>query len=66
MKSKEEKILRRSSDRMLTYNGKTQHQKLWEEELGLSCGTIHHRLKRGWTIKKALTTGSWESYAKRK
>ena len=41
---------------MLTYNGKTQCLTDWAIEHGISRGTIEHRLKHNWSIKKALTT----------
>lgn len=42
--------------RMLTCNGKTQHIAAWARELGLNVGGIHLRLRRGWSIEKALST----------
>ena len=44
------------SNRMLTFQGKTQCLAAWAEELGLPCSTIKSRLKLGWSIEKALTT----------
>lgn len=39
----------------LTHNGKTQCRRDWERELGLSRGTIRHRMLCGWTLEKSLT-----------
>jgi hypothetical protein len=44
------------TNRMLTYNGKTQCVAEWAEELGIPQGTLHSRLKSGWSVEKALST----------
>lgn len=41
--------------RMLTLNGKTQCVVDWERELGFKPVTITMRLRRGWSVEKALT-----------
>ena len=41
---------------MLTFNGETRPQSEWAEETGMAASTIAHRLKRGWSIERALTT----------
>lgn len=38
-----------------TMNGKTQTSKQWCDEYGISQTTLNDRLKRGWTLKQALT-----------
>lgn len=43
---------------MLTFKGITQCKRDWEIALGLSDGTIWHRLKMGWSIERALTERS--------
>lgn len=46
-----------SSKIMLTYNGKTQDLRQWEEETGIDQGVLYQRIfKRHWDIKKAMTT----------
>ena len=40
----------------ITYQGKTQCIAAWAEELGLKYWTLHSRIKRGWSIERALTT----------
>lgn len=51
-----EQLRNTSANVNLTYNGKTQCLAAWVEELGISYGTLHYRLKVGWPIEKALTT----------
>jgi len=43
--------------RYLTWNGKTQIHRVWENELKFSYGTISRRLKLKWSIEKIMTTG---------
>lgn len=43
---------------LLTYNGESLTHREWANRLGLARGVIYLRLKRGWTIEKALTTKS--------
>lgn len=40
----------------LTFDGRTQTYRQWADELGVSTATILSRLKRGWTVERALTT----------
>lgn len=40
----------------LSHNGERLCIGDWETRLGLSKGAIHHRLKNGWPLTKALTT----------
>jgi hypothetical protein len=42
--------------RNITYNGKTQCVTEWEKELGFKPVAITMRLKRGWSVEKALET----------
>ena len=41
----------------ITYNGRKQTLQQWADETGIKQGTIGARLKRGWSIEKALGTG---------
>lgn len=46
------------TNRMITYDGKTQTVKQWADELGLNYYTLHSRItKRNWSIERALTKG---------
>lgn len=51
-----EQGLYKSNSRMFTHNGKTQCLTAWERELGLAIGSLRLRLKRGWSLHKALST----------
>lgn len=45
------------NNKMLTFNGKTQSQSEWGEEMGIDYHTISDRMtKRGWDTERALTT----------
>ncbi len=41
--------------RFLTYKGETKCLAEWAEQVGLKGSTISRRLKRGWTLERALT-----------
>ena len=40
----------------ITFDGITQTQAQWARELGISRTAMNNRLKRGWSIERALTT----------
>lgn len=48
-----------SANRILTYNGKTQHITDWSRELGIPLSTISVRLSRGWSVEDALSQRRW-------
>jgi hypothetical protein len=48
----------RDNNRPLTFRGKTQTLAQWAEELRIPYFTIHARLRRGWSIERALSEGS--------
>lgn len=52
----EEQGNNRSTNVTLEFNSKVQTLARWSRETGLSEDAIRHRLKRGWTVEKALTT----------
>lgn len=45
----------KSSNRMITYDGKTQTLSSWAAEINILPNTLVYRLKRGWEISRALT-----------
>lgn len=50
----------KTSNRMLTHDGRTMCVREWDDFLGFRTGTIFQRLFRGWSIEKSLTSPtSW-------
>ena len=48
---------KRTRTRLITFNGKTQSIKAWEQEMGFPRQTLDNRLnKLGWSIERALMT----------
>ena len=45
----------RRNNRMLTWDGRTQCVSAWADELGMNRTSLLLRLKRGWTVERALT-----------
>jgi transcriptional regulator of acetoin/glycerol metabolism len=47
---------------LLTYNGRTQTMAEWAREAGMDKRALWKRLKRGWSLDRALIppTGIWE------
>lgn len=43
-------------NRFITHEGRTQCLSAWAEELGISSATLLYRMKRGWSVKRTLTT----------
>ncbi len=41
---------------LVTFQGKTQCVTDWAEELGINRITLYSRLRKGWSVEKALTT----------
>jgi hypothetical protein len=40
---------------LLTYNGETKTQAQWARDIGITTQTLYARLRRGWSLEKALT-----------
>lgn len=55
--TKKEQANNRKSNRLITYNGKTQNLKQWADESGIDYKILHDRITRyKWSAEKALTT----------
>lgn len=54
--TRKEQMNNTSSNKKITYNGKTMTQEQWGDYIGLNGTIICKRLKRGWSIEKSLTT----------
>lgn len=48
----------KSNFRLLTLNGKTLNLSAWGKEIGVQEATLRARLESGWSVEKALTTGT--------
>lgn len=46
----------RTNNHLLTYAGKTQTMSQWASELGFTYKALEHRINRGWSVERALTT----------
>lgn len=42
-------------NRLLEHDGRTQCMAAWADEAGMSIQSLYQRLKRGWTVERALT-----------
>lgn len=50
-----EQCRNRSSNRIITFNGKTMCVADWAEEKRMNLSTIHSRIRMGWSIERTLT-----------
>lgn len=46
----------RSNNRHIEFNGESHTMAEWSEITGIKEATIHARLKRGWSVEKAIAT----------
>lgn len=46
----------RKDNRVISFDGKTKTISQWAEETGINTHTLFTRFKRGWDVKRALTT----------
>lgn len=46
----------KKQEHLLTFQGRTQRMTEWADELGMSRKALEHRIYRGWSVEKALTT----------
>lgn len=52
----EEQCLNKRGATIIKYNGVRDNITGWAKRIGVTYATLQHRLKRGWEVKKALTT----------
>ena len=52
--TRKEQARNRRSNVLINHNEKTKCMSAWAEEKGISRTTLHERLKRGWSINKAI------------
>ena len=45
----------------LTYQGRTQKMTEWAREVGLTADALRSRLRKGWSVHKALTTSKTQA-----
>lgn len=64
--SRKEQQRNMRTNRLIEFNGKTQCQAAWCEELGISVNTLRSRLRAGWTVDRALTESVQPSKARAK
>lgn len=50
-----EQMKNMSTNRYLSHNGETHTLSDWARKVGITPATLHKRLKRGWSLEKALT-----------
>lgn len=55
-----------SYTRLYTYNGETLSIMQWAEKTGIPSNMLYKRIKRGWTIEKAIETKSLKKWGKTK
>lgn len=53
--TRHEQMLNTSRNRRITYNGETLTVCEWAERIGVNQNTLLYRLRRGWSVERALT-----------
>lgn len=46
-----------SQNRKVAHNGVVKNVSQWAEEIGIKKNTLLYRLRRGWTVERALSKG---------
>ena len=54
--TQKEQARNKRSNHIISFNGKKMCIAEWSDLIGVSCGTLHNRIRRGWSIEKTLTT----------
>ena len=53
-----EQMNNQTTNKKITYNGKTQNLSQWRDELGFDYGLVETRLLNGWSVERAFTESS--------
>lgn len=53
--SRKEQSQNTSVTRLITYNGETLSMREWSRRLGMGSTTLLFRLRRGWSVERAIT-----------
>ena len=59
--TKQEQSNNMRTNHWLTFQGRTLTVKQWARETGISDTCLHERLKRGWSVERALTQHLWSA-----
>lgn len=54
--TQKEQANNRNTNIVLEYNGQSKTMQQWSDELNMPKHILRHRIKRGWTTERALTT----------
>ena len=53
--TQKEQLNNQTTNKLVTYKGKTQTLAQWKDELGFNYSAVQQRLKRGWDVERAFT-----------
>jgi hypothetical protein len=56
--TKDEQMQNTRATRLITFNGETMGLNAWARRIGLNPTSLSNRLRKGWSVEKALTTGA--------
>lgn len=56
--TKDEQMQNTRATRLITFNGETHGLNEWARRIGINHTSLHNRIKNGWPLEKALTTGA--------
>jgi hypothetical protein len=60
--TKKEQNRNMSTNKLLLFKGKTKCLAEWSEIMGVNVSTLRERIKRGWSVEKALTKKTKKAY----
>jgi hypothetical protein len=61
-----EQASNRSCYRPITYAGESLSMEGWDRRMGLTIGTVGERIKRGWSVDRAISTALMLKYSNKK